>query len=71
MWLQRYRCDVAADKLVMSEVCERVGVAKSTWRAYVARGQAPKPDGRHSARMPWWHESTIDEWMKSRPRAGS
>ena len=43
----------------------------STWRAYVHRGHAPKPDGWYDKRTPWWWESTIDEWMANRPGRGA
>jgi len=46
------------------------GIKPSTWRAYVARGRAPKPDGfADPCGCPWWWESTVVGWQQSRPRA--
>jgi hypothetical protein len=50
------------ERLTVSAVAERLGIQPSTWRAYVARGQAPKPDGWYDRRTPWWHASTIEAW---------
>ncbi len=49
------------------EAAERAGVASSTWRAYVARGEAPDedlPGGR-------WYKATIDAWRLTRPRVSN
>lgn len=53
--------------LTVAEVCQRLGIAPSTWRAYVARGQAPQPD-RRIGREPLWSPRTIERWQASRPR---
>ncbi|MFJ3201039.1 helix-turn-helix transcriptional regulator [Streptomyces sp. NPDC086989] len=37
-------------------------IAVSTWSAYVARGQAPKP-ARHVERTPLWDRADIDEFL--------
>lgn len=58
----------SARKLRLAAVAERAGVAPKTFSGYVARDQAPKPDGHYDARTPWWYASTIDAWMSSRPR---
>jgi hypothetical protein len=42
-------------------VAERVGVGSSTWRAYVARGESPKPDCGGG-----WRYSTVDAWRLTR-----
>jgi len=55
-------------KLRVVEAAARAGIAPSTWRAYVAREQAPAADGQYDARTPWWYESTVDAWMAERPR---
>jgi hypothetical protein len=58
-------------RLTGVQVAERVNVSASTWRSYVAPGQAPAADGRFDARTPWWHSSTVDQWQASRPRRRS
>lgn len=58
------------ERLTVSAVAERLGgIQPSTWRAYVARDQAPKPDGWYDRRTPWWYASTIDAWRGSRKTA--
>lgn len=47
-----------------------VPISDTTWRAYVARGQAPAPD-RLFGRSPAWLPSTIRDWQASRPRRGA
>jgi hypothetical protein len=42
------------------------GVGQSTWRAYVARGQAPAPDD-HIGRDPVWQLSTVLRYIDTRP----
>lgn len=47
------------------------GVGESTWRAYVARGQAPPPK-RTVGRTPVWQRQTRLSWLEARsgqPRA--
>lgn len=47
-----------------------VPISRSTWSAYVARGQAPAPDrvfGRSSA----WKPDAVRHWQAERPRRGS
>lgn len=50
------------NRLTTSAVAELVGIEPSTFRSYVARGQAPKPDGYIDARTPYWLESTVRSW---------
>ena len=53
----------------------RVGLRPSTWRGYVARGdaRAPEPYRReiHSGHaLPVWKASVLDEWKANRPGPG-
>ena len=59
------------EQLTVPQVAARLGIAESTWRAYVARGQAPAPDGRYGARLSWWWSSTVDGWDAGRPGSGA
>jgi predicted DNA-binding transcriptional regulator AlpA len=59
------------DKLRSSAAAELAGVKLSTWSSYVARKQAPKPDGHYDRRTPWWLRSTVNDWKASRPGQGS
>lgn len=38
-------------------------ITAATWRSYVGRGQAPKPN-RHVGRTPLWNLDDIDTWME-------
>jgi hypothetical protein len=59
-------------KLTAALAAELAGVKPNTWRAYVARGQAPSPDGREElSRHPYWLESTVRSWVRSRPGPGT
>lgn len=64
------------------QVAGRLGISASTWRAYVARGQAPPPDDpddvdRHgqpvpkNRRIPRWQQSTIDTYAARPKRPGT
>lgn len=64
------RPDPAAVPLTNAEAAARAGIAPSTWRDYVAKGYAPRPDGR-IGRTPWWWPATIDEWLPTRPGRGA
>jgi hypothetical protein len=60
-------------KLYVEDVSSRTGVEGTTWRAYVARGQAPHPQGRdiiNGRAQPWWEEGVIDHWIAGRPGPG-
>lgn len=57
-------------KLTAKQAAELAGVSSSTWRSYVARGRAPARDGQFG-RESWWWESTVREWMASRPGRGA
>lgn len=39
----------------------------STWRSYVARGEAPPP-GRHVGRTPQWRRAQIETWLQGGER---
>jgi len=56
------------ERLTVAGVAARLGIRPSTWRSYVAREQAPKPDGEYDGRTPWWLASTVDAWQSARPR---
>jgi predicted DNA-binding transcriptional regulator AlpA len=57
------------DRLLSREAAALAGVKRSTWWAYVARGQAP-PATEHVGRIPLWDRATVEAWMRQRPRAG-
>lgn len=56
---------------VLAVIEQRRGkaIAASTWRSYVARGQAPKPV-KYQGREPMYSPSEIDEWIDRRPGSG-
>lgn len=56
---------------VLDLIEERRGkrIAKSTWRSYVAREQAPKPV-KYQGREPMYSEDEIREWIDQRPGRG-
>lgn len=56
--------------LTTAQAAEVAGVAESTWRAYVARGQAPAADGRIDGRTPIWRPETVEAWLAARPGRG-
>lgn len=51
--------------LTVEECAQLVGVTPSTWRAYVARQQAPEPTARY-ARTPLWERSVVAAWHAGR-----
>lgn len=53
-------------RLTVPQIAAMVGIQPSTFRAYVARGKAPKPDGRYGRQSPYWFPSTIAGWMDER-----
>ena len=65
-----------ADELTLSEVLTLIetvtgkAIAASTWRSYVARGQAPKP-ARHLSRTPLYSRKDIETWIATRPGSGA
>jgi hypothetical protein len=54
------------ERWTVAEIAERLSIEPSTWRAYVARKQAPEPDGHYDSRTPWWFARTIREWNRDR-----
>ena len=53
------------DRLTTNEAAAIAGVAADSWRSYVSRGQAPRPDG-HFGRTPYWLRGTVDGWAAHR-----
>jgi hypothetical protein len=69
----RVRCIVAGvkrERLTVAEAAEVAGVRPSTWRSYVARGQAPAADGAFDRRTPWWWSTTVRAWVDASPGRG-
>lgn len=59
----------AARQLTTREVADQLGITPASWRSYVARGDAPAPDG-HLGSTPWWKQSTVTRWQAARPGQG-
>lgn len=57
-------------RLTAQQVADRAGVTASTLRAYIARGYAPKPDGKFG-RDSYWLEATIERWLTNRAGQGA
>jgi CRISPR-associated protein Csx17 len=58
--------------LTAAQSAGAAGIRESTFRSYVARGQAPGPDARDLASgRPGWCAATIGAWLASRPGAGA
>lgn len=56
----------------LDEICTRHNIKASTWRAYVARGQAPKPTGFDpDTGRRVWDDDQITAWAESRPGQGT
>jgi len=71
---QRERCTLVtvaeslpSDWWTTRDVADFLGIAPSTVRAYVARGQMPSAD-RRIGREPVWRPDTIRQWHSQRPR---
>lgn len=58
--------DLPDDWWTVAHVATYLGVATSTLRAYVARGQMPLPDRRLGRKMWLWRPTTIMRWDKRR-----
>jgi transposase-like protein len=54
-------------KLRIRDIADRLNIQPGTWRDYVSRDQAPKPDGHFDLRTPYWFEATIAQYEASRP----
>lgn len=52
--------------ILRSEAAAIVGVAPSTFSAYVSRGQAPRPVD-HVGSTPRWDAEEVREWARTRP----
>lgn len=50
------------EQLTAHQVAEMLGIMPNTFHSYVARGQAPAPDG-HLGRTPYWLATTIQDWL--------
>ena len=60
------------EKLTANRAAALAGVKPNTWRAYVAREQAPQPDGREElSGHPYWLASTVLAWKAGRPGQGT
>ena len=57
-------------KLCSAAAAAVAGVELNTWSSYVARHQAPKPDGHHDGRTPYWFSATVHEYVRTRPGRG-
>ena len=57
------------EPLTATEAADLAGIPLASFRRYIVRGSAPKPDG-HFSRSPWWHRETIEQWIATRPRRG-
>lgn len=58
------------DQLSSKEAAALAGVAPSTWRDYIGRGLAPRPDGK-IGNSNWWYRETVERWKTSRPGRGA
>jgi len=61
---------MGGDLLTVGECATLAGIKPATWRAYVARGQAPKP-AQHISRTPLWDRAEVQAWASSRKRGKS
>ena len=59
----------ALNVLTADEAAELAGVTPASFRSYVSRGSAPRPDGKLGG-TPYWQRSTITKWLRSRPGQG-
>lgn len=59
---------MTAEEWTVDRCAECWGVAASTWRGYVARGQAPAPK-RRVGRTPVWDAAEVRAW--TRPGRGA
>jgi hypothetical protein len=54
------------------ETAGRAGVRPGTWRAYVARGHAPKHERRNPVTgVEEWADAAVGEWLAGRPGQGA
>jgi len=61
---------MSAERMSTAQCAHAAGIRQGTWSAYVARGHAPKPDGRlRDTGAPYWLRSTYERWRANRPGA--
>jgi len=56
----------AEEKLTPVMIAERLGIQRVTWNSYHHRGTCPSADGYFGPLSPYWLESTIDEYARTR-----
>lgn len=59
--------ELPADWWTGADCAAFLGITRSTWTAYVSRGQAP-PSERMFGRSPAWRPATVKEWAAKRTR---
>jgi predicted DNA-binding transcriptional regulator AlpA len=64
--IKRPRNDVQMDR---QQFADYIGKPVGTIDTYRQRQRLPEPDGM-LGRSPWWWRSSIDHWLKTRPRPG-
>ncbi|GGQ88546.1 helix-turn-helix transcriptional regulator [Couchioplanes azureus] len=60
--------ELPTDWWTAEHVAAYLGISASTWRAYVARGQAPAAERKFGKRVSAWQPSTVKAWDDARPR---
>ncbi len=60
------KAELPTDWWTAEDCASYLGIASSTWRAYVSREQAPAPD-RMFGRSPAWRPATVKAWEADRP----
>ena len=55
------------DLLTVGDCAKLAGIKPATWRAYVARSQAPPP-AQHISRTPLWDRAEVQHWADNRKR---
>ena len=59
------------ERVTEVEAAGLAGVARSTFRAYVSRGQAPAPVGYSGTTgLREWDRADIEHWLANRPGRG-
>jgi predicted DNA-binding transcriptional regulator AlpA len=64
---QEHQPELPSDWWTAEDCGRYLGITASTWRAYVAREQAPRAD-RRFGRATVWLPATVKEWARARPR---
>ncbi|MEU5163922.1 hypothetical protein AB0G74_30500 [Streptomyces sp. NPDC020875] len=57
------------DNVTVAQAAALAGIGPGTWRGYVSRNQAPRPDHRIGG-DPMWTIETVMEWADNRPGPG-